>query len=175
MPIATKPVILYKAESGVTFTATDPTASATGTSTSTVTVSAGNASGASGDSTIIGAATGTLNNPHTVTIILKDTWQNSKSNISAANIIVSATGTPSITQPSSNTDANGQTTADLTWASTGSKTVSVQISGITLVQNDGTTPDAGGFLDDTLLVTIDMPAADGRIRGGAIIRGGTTF
>lgn len=169
--VATKSVTLYKAQN-VTFTATEPSPSSiTGTSSS-LTVNAGSVSGAATDSQVSGNSTVAQNAVYTVTITLLDTWQNPKSGVAAANIVVSATGAPSITQPSSATNASGQTTASITWATIGSKTVSVQITGVSLVQNDGVTADADGFLDKTLTLNVNPPPGSSTFLGGTTIRGG---
>jgi hypothetical protein len=173
--VATKSVTLYRAESGVTFTANEPSPSTVGgTSATTVTVVAGAISAHPDDSTITGPATVQQNVSNTYTVTLRDTWRNPKSGVNQANIIFSAGSGASITQPTSATNASGQTTASIQWSLTGNRTVLVEISGVTLVQNDGTTPDADGFLDDTLEVSVVPPTADARIRGGATFRGGST-
>jgi hypothetical protein len=173
--VATKSVTLYNAQSGVTLTAAEPgPSSVTGTSAA-ISVTAGSISGAATDSSITGNSIVTRGSPLTVTITLYDTWHNPKAGVGAANIIVSGTNTPTINQPASATDASGQTTADLTWSALGAQTVSVQISGVSLVQNDGVTPDANGFLDNTLSTTVSLtgPGIDSVISGGTTIRGGT--
>jgi hypothetical protein len=171
--VATKTVTLYNAGTA-TVTASEPGPSTvTGTSGSIV-VNPGSVSGHVDDSLVTGNATGTQGSPFTVTITLRDTWRNPVPGVLAGYITVSATGSPSITQPSVNTDSNGQTTATLTWAGTGTYTISVAIGTITLVQNDGVTADSDGFLDDTHEVTINAPGGgpSSGIRGGTRIQGG---
>ncbi|MBU2577354.1 hypothetical protein KKA69_00825, partial [Patescibacteria group bacterium] len=133
----------------------------------------GEVSADSNDSTVTGNSTVNLDTNTPITITLKDTWRNPKSGVAAAYITLSATASNSITQPSSATDANGVTTGQIQWSNIGEKTVSVAISTITLVQNDGSTPDADGYLDDTHIITAETKAASTTIKGGTKIRGGT--
>jgi hypothetical protein len=170
--VATKSVTLYNATSS-TVTASDPGASVSGVSGSIV-VNAGNISADTSDSTVTGNASVVRDSPLTVTITLRDTWRNPKVGVLAANIVVSGTTSPSVTQPGSNTDSNGQTTASLTWSSAGNQTVSIQINSVSLMQNDGTTADGDGFLDDTHVVSVTLPAGSSSvIQGGTRFQGGT--
>lgn len=172
--VATKSVTLYKAEGAVSFTASEPTpSSVTGTSTSLVTVSPGDVSADSNDSTITGNAAADTGQAVTITITLKDTWRNPVSGVTASHITLDATATRGITQPTVNTDINGQTTGTITWSSGGSKTVTAAIATTPLVQNDGVTPDADGLLDDTHNVSITLAGLKSSTRGGTIIRGGS--
>jgi len=171
--VATKSVTLYKVEAGVTFTATEPPASTVTGTSSGVTIDPGNISAHNLDSSVTGNATGSTSSPVTVTITLLDTWRNPISGVLSSNITLSGTNSPTINQPSSNTNASGQTTGDLTWAGTGAQTISVQITGVSLVQNDGSTADADGYLDDTHAVSINPPTGSSRLRGGTTIQGGT--
>lgn len=173
--VATKSVTLYKAESGRTFTASEPPASTVTGTSGAVTINAGEVSGAASDSTVTGSSSVVTNVALTVTITLLDTWHNPKIGVNSTYIVISGTGGPSITQPSVNTDASGQTTGDLTWTGTGSQTVTIAINTISLVQNDGSTADADGDLDDTHSVTINLPAGSSRLQGGTTIQGGTTL
>ena len=161
---------LYKAEA-TTITATD--GGSYGHASSSVTVNPGEVSADSSDSTVTGNTTVVLDTDTTITITLRDTWRNPKSGVAAGNITLSATATNTITQPSSDTNASGVTTGLVRWSDTGEKTVSVAISTIPLVQNDGSTPDADGYLDDTHTITAEVRAASTTIKGGTKIRGGT--
>jgi hypothetical protein len=163
---------LYKAEA-VTITVTD--GGQYGHASSSVTVNPGEVSADSNDSTVTGNASSYVDTNVTITVTLKDTWKNPKSGVAAAYITLSATATNNITQPSSATDANGQTTETINWSDTGEKTVSVAISTISLVQNDGSTPDADGYLDDTHVITAETRPASTTIKGGTKIRGGTSL
>lgn len=172
--VATKSVTLYKAES-VTFTASEPSPSGiTGTSSSIV-ISPGSISANNLDSTVTGSASGYTYYFQTITITVKDTWRNPKTGVNKSYIVVSATGSPTITQPSTDTDANGQTSAVITWPGTGSFTVSASINTIPLVQNDGITADLDGILDQTLAVSISSPPSTTStlLKGGTQIKGGT--
>jgi hypothetical protein len=166
---------LYNAESGITFTAAEPGPSTVSGVSNSISVDPGDVSANINDSSITGGTTVQINSTYLVTITLLDTWENPVSGVASGNITVSATGSPSVTQPSAATDASGLTTADVSWPGTGSRTVSVNITSISLVQNDGTTADADGFLDDQLTVDVELPAGSSRIQGGATIQGGTTL
>ena len=163
--------VLYKTQSA-TITATD--GGNYGNASSSVTVSPGDVSADSSDSTVTGVTnipTGTLD---TITITLKDTWRNPLSGISSSDItLASSGGGETITQPSSATNGSGQTTGSIQWSTAGGKTVSAAISGVSLVQNDGTTPDADGKLDNTLGVTVNTSYTGTQIKGGVNIKGGT--
>jgi len=172
---ATQTVTLYNAESGITFTAAEPGPSTVSGVSNSISVDPGDVSANINDSSITGGTTVQINSTYLVTITLLDTWENPVSGVASGNITVSATGSPSVTQPSAATDASGLTTADVSWPGTGSRTVSVNITSISLVQNDGTTADADGFLDDQLTVDVELPAGSSRIQGGATIQGGTTL
>lgn len=165
--------ILYKAES-TTITATD--GGNYGNASSSVTVGAGSISADTSDSTVTGNSTVAINTPLTVTITLYDTWENPKVGITAAHITLVSTG-GSFSQPSVDTDSNGQTTGTVQWASAGSKTVQVQISTDSLVQNDGSTADSDGFLDNTLAVTATGGGGGGpvntSIKGTLRVKGNT--
>lgn len=175
--VATKSVTLYNVESGITFSAGEPSGGISGTQTDNpINVSPGFVSSAITSSTISGLTVIPENTPIELTITLRDAWQNPMSSgVSAGNIIVSGTDNPSVTQPTSDPDTNGQTTAEISWASRGEKEVFVEIDGVSLVTADGQTADSDGFLDDTLQVEVVPPEADARIRGGTTIRGGSTI
>jgi hypothetical protein len=163
--------ILYKAESA-TITATD--GGSFGYASSSVTINPGEISADSSDSTVdMDSSTGAPDTPYTVTITLKDTWRNLKASVAAANIIIGATAASNITQPSSATDASGVTTGSVYWTNTGAKTVDVTISNVSLVQNDGSTADVDGKLDDTHVITITIPPAVMGISSGVKIKSGT--
>jgi len=170
--VATKSVTLYKAESGVTFTASEPSPSTVTGISSGVTVNPGSISADVNDSTVTGDASVNTNTNTTITITLKDTWRNPKSSVPAADVVLSATPTETITQPSSPTDASGVTTGQIKWSNIGDKTVTVTIQTSTLVQNDGSTPDADGKLDDTHTITVVF-SAKVEIKGGTELRGGS--
>jgi len=73
----------------------------------------------------------------TITVTAKDAQGNPIPGIPAAQVVVAATGTGNtLTQPSSPTDANGQTTATLASTKAESKTVTATVSGV------GVTDDA---------------------------------
>ncbi|KKR34468.1 MAG: hypothetical protein UT63_C0001G0035, partial [Candidatus Gottesmanbacteria bacterium GW2011_GWC2_39_8] len=170
--VATKSVTLYKAESGITFTAGEPSPSTVTGISGGVTVNPGSISADPNDSTVTGDASVSTNTNTTITITLKDTWRNPKANIPAADVILSATSLNEITQPSSPTDANGITSGQIRWSNTGEKIVQVTIQNSSLVQNDGSTPDADGKLDDTHTITVFFTAKV-EIKGGTELRGGS--
>jgi hypothetical protein len=162
---------LYKAES-VTITATD--GGSLGYASSPVTVNPGEISADANDSTVVMAsATGFTETDYTVSITLKDTWRNPKASVAAANIAIGATAASTVTQPSSATDATGLTTGSVSWTTTGAKTVDVTISSVSLVQNDGSTTDVDGKLDDIHSITISVPSVSTGITGGVRIKSGT--
>lgn len=171
--VATKSVTAYKAESGVTFTASEPSPSTVTGTSGGVTENPGSISADVNDSTVTGDASVSTDTNSTITITLKDTWRNPKSSVPAANVVLGATATEIITQPSSATDANGVTTGQVKWSNVGEKTVTVTIQTSTLVQNDGTTPDADGKLDDTHTITVVVSANAVKIKGGMKLRSGS--
>jgi hypothetical protein len=175
--VATKSVSLYNAESGVTFTAGEPSPSSVAGTSGSVTVSPGDISADSNDSSVTGNATVADSTPLTITITLKDTWRNPISGVAAGNVVLAASGGgESITQPSSPTDSSGQTTGSITWSTSGSKTVSATIGTVTLVQNDGTSADADGKLDDTLGVTVTAAVYEhSTVQPGVIFKPNTTI
>jgi hypothetical protein len=161
--VATKSVTLYKAESGVTFKAGEPSpCSVTGTSGS-VTVNAAGVYTAAADSTITGSATGYKDHDVTITITLKDTYQNPKASVLGSDIDLSGTtATFSTTTSPSTTDASGVSTAALNWSTNGAKTVTATIAGV-------------GTLSSTLAITISTQPPKSLIQGGTTIRGGVAF
>ncbi len=169
----TKSVTLYSAESSISFSAQEPSAGINGTSQSTVTVNTGDISAHSDDSTIVTDQSASINELVVLTITLRDTWQNPISGVATSNIIVSAGGSAAITQPSSPTNASGITVADLTWAQRGIYQIYTEIQSVPLVQNDGLTADADGFLDQQLSIEILSEPGSSRIRGGTRIQGGS--
>jgi len=173
--VATKSVTLYNNESSISFTATEPPSSTVTGGVSGVTVNPGSISANTSDSTVTGDASGSTETPLVMTITLKDTWRNPISGVNSSYISLSGTGSPSVIQPSSNTNASGQTTGSLSWTSGGAQTVSVQISTVSLVQNDGTTPDADGYLDNTHGITLTVQPFSSGLQGGSTIQGGTTI
>jgi hypothetical protein len=141
-----------------------------GFASSPITVGAGSISADVSDSTVTGNASVYVNTPVTVTVTLYDTWENPKSGITASHItLVSSGGT--ISQPSANTNSDGITTGTVQWASSGSKTVQVQITTDTLVQNNGTSTDADGYLDNTLSVLVEAAASAERVKGNVRLKG----
>ncbi len=76
----------------------------------------------------------------TITITARDGANNPIAGIPAANVVVSATGTGNaLTQPTTATDSNGQTTAALRSTTSEVKTVSVAITGTTVTQQPSVT------------------------------------
>lgn len=162
---------LYKAES-TTITVTD--SGSFGLASDSVTVNPGEISADPADSTVVmSSATGFSETPYTVTITLKDTWRNPKESVASANITIAASASSSVTQPSAPTNASGVTTGSVTWTSIGAKTVDVTISTVSLVQNDGSTADADGKLDDTHSITISVVPSSTGINSGSKIKSGT--
>lgn len=168
---ATKNVILFNAQA-VSFTVGEPNSSTVTGSVST-TVEPGDVSADANDSTVMGNPTGFDSRAETITIIIKDTWRNPISNLNKSYITVSGTGSASVEQPILNTNANGVTTAKITWISIGDYSVRVSISGVKLVQNDGFATDLDGFLDSTHSITIYENHPSTRLQGGTKIQGGT--
>ena len=166
---------LYNDQTGITFTAAEPGPSTVSGTSNSINVDPGEISAHVNDSSVTGNSTGGTDTQHVMTITLLDTWENPISGVSSSYITLSGTGSPSITQPSSNTDVNGQTTGSMSWSGAGSYTVSVQISTVSLVQNDGSTPDADGYLDDTHGITISVQPFSSGLRGGSTIQGGATI
>lgn len=173
--IATKSVTLYREEADITFTAEEPSPSTVSGISNTVAVQSGSISAHPSDSFITAASTVGENEALSITVTLRDAWQNPKTGVPPANIIIYATGPANITQPSSATNSNGQTTGSIIWSTRGTYEATVEIDGLSLVQGDGSTPDTDGFLDDSHTIEVILPGADARIRGGATIRGGTTI
>ncbi len=171
---ATKSVTLYKAESGVTFTATDPSSTVTGTS-SGITVNHGDVSADSNDSYFVIVDNARAAQTVPLTITLRDTWRNPISGVPFNDITINATSTATITQPSSNTDSNGQATGSVSWSDEGIKTVTVGVGGSTsLVQDDGVSADADGLLDDTHDVDIKFKVQV-HIEGGVNLNDGVNL
>ncbi len=160
---------LYKAET-VNIRVSDGTYSAF---SSSVTVNPGNISADTNDSFITGPTNYNLNTDANYTVTLRDTWRNPVSSVSISNITFEATAASTITQPTLVTSADGKTQAAIKWSTSSSKTVDVAISTVTLVQNDGTTTDADGKLDNTLTVTVTSIGVKSAIKGGVQFKGGS--
>jgi len=69
-----------------------------------------------GESTVEATSPMDLDAASTITITAKDVCGNPIPGIPAAEVVISATGTPTIVQPTLATDAGGQTTATISWS-----------------------------------------------------------
>lgn len=163
-------ITLYKAEA-VLLEATE-LSQTYGYAASSLTVNPGSISANTNDSSVTGSSSVVKNAATTYTITLKDTWRNPKSGVPAADMQLSTSG-GTYTQPASPTDANGQATGQITFTTVGNKTVRVLISNSTLVQDNGSTLDADGYLDNTQAVSVQGVAGEVVVKGGTKIRSGT--
>lgn len=171
---ATKSVIFYKAESGATITASEPSPSTVTGTSSSITTNPGNISADINDSLVAAVSPVNKLGYSAITITLKDTWRNPKSGIPTGDIVISGNPSEVSAETLTPSDASGIATGQINWSAEGGKTVMITIQNSTLVQNDGVTPDADGKLDATATVTV-VENTKAIIKGGSVIRGRTTI
>ncbi len=148
---------LYKAET-TTITVTD--SGSYGYASSSLTVNAGATSTDAADSTVDGPTTGYVNEDQTITVTLKDAYQNPTASVSGGNIdFTGTTAAYTVSTGPSDTDASGISTSSLNWTTTGAKTVTVAVTDV-------------GTLSDTHSITIGSRAGQMTLQGGFTIRGG---
>lgn len=151
---------LYKAE---TTNITVKEGTSYGYASSAVTVNPQTVSTAAADSTVTGPSTKTVNLGATITITLKDAYQNPVSSVPGTDInFTGTTATYTITSSPTDTDSSGVSTAVLKWSDTGAKTVTVAVNGV-------------GTLSSTLSITITPATVQTQIKGGSHLRSGAAI